>query len=72
MAEQKPRDWSKQKFYKLYKLCPLKKKEEEKEKKEKKNKERVWSQTKDVQIQGLFWWCFYFYYKHVTLNLHVY
>ena len=39
MAEQKPRDWSKQKFYKLYKCCvpskKKKKKEEEKERKEK-------------------------------------
>ena len=45
MAEQ-PRDWSKQKFYKLYKCCvPSKKKKEEKEKK---NKERVWGQTRFV------------------------
>ena len=52
MAEQKPRDWSKQKFYKLYKWCvpskkkkKKKKKKREKKKKEKKNKERVWGQT---------------------------
>ena len=52
MAEQ-PRDWSKQKFYKLYKCCvpskkKKKKKKKKKEEKEKKNKERVWGQTRFV------------------------